>query len=126
MSRIPPLFTMALLAGALGCLTPGCKPKKMTQAQICKKGCEYRLACIEEMELDKSVTEANRAIVKQAQQKKHAEYLSYCVQACKKGGKRFRGYAACGLKAKTCGAFFQCARKVEQAEKKAKAVNRRK
>jgi hypothetical protein len=109
--------------GALCCATPGCKPRKMSQAQICKKGCEYRLACIEELELDKAVTDANRAVIKQRQQKNHDAFEKFCVDACTQGKQRLRGYAACGVKAKTCEAFFRCAKKVEQAE--AKDDNRR-
>ena len=114
--------TMALAAGltamALGCLIPGCKPKPMSQAQICKKGCAYRLACIEELALHKAVTDANRAITAQNQKKEHDGYLKYCVDACNKGNKRLRGYAVCGVKVKTCAGFFQCAKKVEMAGKK--------
>lgn len=111
------VLAAGLAALALGCLTPGCKPKKMSQAQICKKGCAYRLACIEELALDKAVTDANRTITQQRQNKEHDGFLKFCVDACNKGHKRLRGYADCGVKAKTCAGFFQCAKKVEKAGK---------
>ncbi len=104
----------------------------MSQGQICSKGCEFRLACIEELELDKAVTEANRAITQKNQLQKHDGFLKFCVDACNQGPskgripKRMRGYAACGVKAKTCSAFFRCAREVEQAGKQAKAGSQRK
>lgn len=115
MAMVAVLATMAL-----GCLAPGCKPKTMSQAEICHKGCDYRLACIEELALDKAVTDANRAITKQRQQKEHDGFLKYCADACKKGNKRLRGYADCGVKVKTCAGFFQCAKQVEQAGKKSR------
>jgi hypothetical protein len=119
MVRATTLAVAGLAASALCALAPGCKPRKMSQAQICRKGCEFRLACIEELELEKAVTDANRAIVRQRQRKGHASFLKYCVDACNQGKRRLRGYAACGVEAKTCGTFFQCAKKVEQAEKRA-------
>lgn len=113
---------LVLALGGLAGAASGCKPKKMSQAQRCKKGCEYRLACIEEMALDRAVTEANRAVIKQRQKKEHDGYVKFCVEACNRGQKRLRGYATCGVKAKSCAAFFQCAKKVEQAEKKPSTV----
>jgi len=110
-------LAVGLAAVALGLATWGCKPKKMSQAQICEKGCAYRLACIEELALDKAVTDANRAITRQRQQKDHDGFLKFCVDACKQGKRRLRGYAACGVKVKTCADFFECAKQVEQASK---------
>jgi hypothetical protein len=130
-----PILVMAFwVAVPFGYATTGCKPKKMSQAQICKKGCEYRLACIEELELDKAVTDANRAITQRNQQKKHDGFLKFCVDACNRSPKqgqsritkRMRGYAECGVKAKTCAAFFQCAHEVEQAGKQTNPNSQRK
>lgn len=118
-------LAIGLATMALGWATSGCKPQKMSQARICEKGCAYRLACIEELALDKAVTDANRAITKQRQQKDHDGFLKFCVDACNQGKRRLRGYAACGVKVKTCAAFFECAKQVEQAGKQTNGPKKR-
>ena len=107
------LVIVALAGGFAGCRKK--KKSRLTQGQVCEKGCEFRLACIEELELDKAVTEANRSHIERTQKKNHDRFLKYCVDHCKAGKKRLRGYADCGVKSKDCRAFFKCARTVEKA-----------
>ena len=109
-SPLTALLGCVLLLGvaAAGPAT-GCKKKKaLSQAQICRKGCEFRLACIEEMALDKAVTDANREVVKQTQSKNHQQFLDYCVGKCDGADARFRAYGACGAKANNCRDYFAC------------------
>jgi len=96
-----PLFA---LAGGWG----GCKKKKPTQAEICRKGCEYRLRCVEELALEKAVTAANREHIRRDQQKNHKKYAEYCVRKCTADEARFRHFAKCGTESKHCKAYFEC------------------
>ena len=92
-------------AGA-GC-KKGSKPE-LTPRERCQRGCEHRLRCVEELALDKAVTEANREHVKRAQGKRHQKHLDHCVKACLAERPRFQAFARCGLSAKDCEGYFRC------------------
>ncbi|MFH2007744.1 MAG: hypothetical protein ABI333_14255 [bacterium] len=104
-------------AGLLWCCLPlfafagagvGCKKKKPTQAEICRKGCEYRLQCVEELALEKAVTAANREHIRRNQEKNHKKFVDYCARRCDAGEARFRHFARCGTESKHCKAYFEC------------------
>lgn len=102
--------TLAVVAVGLTTL-PSCKPKTkpgLTPAERCRKGCELRVRCIEEMALEKAVTDANREHIRRTQQKDHQGYVDYCVKACDAGRARFVAFAKCGVEAKDCEDYFRC------------------
>ncbi len=98
-------MSLLVVGGAAGCK----KDKaKLTQAQRYRKGCEYRVSCIEEMALNKAVTDANRENLRLTQQKSHGRFVQYCVKACTAGKPRFKAFARCGNEARDCEAYFRC------------------
>ena len=107
--RIPVLlFTL----GAVGCaglaLTACKKKKKMSQAEICKQGCQYRMACVNDLELEKSPDDAVREHLRRRQAKETTKFVRNCVEQCRAGHGLFRAQAACGVKAHNCDNYFTC------------------
>ncbi|MDY0004316.1 MAG: hypothetical protein RBU30_23650, partial [Polyangia bacterium] len=99
------------LIGGTGASLAGCKkPGKaeLTPAERCQRGCERRLQCVEELALDKAVTEANREHLKRSQSKSRKGHLGYCLKACNAGQPRFEAFARCGVSAKDCDDYFKC------------------
>lgn len=99
------LALLAVIVPGLGCEK---SKKRPTQAEICRRGCAYRLACIEDLALEKAVTDANREHLRHEQRRNRQKYLEFCVKACRSGKPRFRAYARCGTSEKTCKAYFRC------------------
>lgn len=97
-----------LLAGAVGTSCNKAKPPELSPGERCRQGCERRLACVEELALDKAVTEANREHVKRSQARSRKGHLAYCLKACNEGQARFQAFARCGLAAKDCEGYFRC------------------
>jgi hypothetical protein len=98
---------------------PGCKPEKkeLTPAQRCRQGCEYRVQCIEQMALQKAVTEANRRHLRKTQKKSHDRFVDFCYRSCMAGKARFRAFARCGVTAKSCDEYFECESQKTRAPK---------
>jgi hypothetical protein len=116
-SRSVLLPTLAAGALLLALAFPaGCrKPRPPSQAEICAKGCAYRLACVDELALEKAVTDANRDHLRKSQEAARPGYQQHCVKRCTAGVPRFRAFADCGTRSADCTAYFACEAKAPTA-----------
>jgi hypothetical protein len=100
---VPGLLLVPLL------LLPACRKERVpTPKEICEKGCAYRLACVDELELERAVTEANREHLRQRQAAARPGFLKPCVERCRKGVPRFKAFGDCGSMARDCPGYFDC------------------
>jgi hypothetical protein len=71
---------------------------------------------VDELELERAVTEANREHLRQRQAAARPGFVKHCVERCVKGVPRFKAFGDCGSMARDGPAYFDCESRALKAQ----------